>query len=87
VNGRVARERSQEIRAVINAKRQAFLAAQVGLSLSALTLDESQEGARVALTTNYLQVALPGYEVPPNRLIDVQVGRAVAGKLFGYVVR
>jgi threonylcarbamoyladenosine tRNA methylthiotransferase MtaB len=87
VNGRVARERSQEIRAVITAKRQAFLAAQVGRSLSALTLDEAEEGARVALTTNYLQVALPGCEVPPNRLIDVQIGRAVAGKLFGYVGR
>jgi threonylcarbamoyladenosine tRNA methylthiotransferase MtaB len=87
VNGRVARERSQEIRAVINAKRQAFLAAQVGLSLPALTLDESQEGARVALTTNYLQVVLPGCEVLSNRLIDVQIGRAIDGKLFGFVER
>jgi threonylcarbamoyladenosine tRNA methylthiotransferase MtaB len=87
VNGRVARERSQEIRAVVNAKRQAFLAAQVGLSLPALTLDESQEGDRVALTTNYLQVVLPGYEVPPNQLIDVQIGRVVDGKLFGFVGR
>ena len=85
VNGRVARERSQEIRAVITAKRQAFLAAQVGRSLPALTLDETEEGARVALTTNYLRVALPGCEVAPNRLIDVQIGRAVAGKLFGYL--
>jgi threonylcarbamoyladenosine tRNA methylthiotransferase MtaB len=84
VNGRVARERSQEIRAVITAKRQAFLAAQVGRSLSALTLDEVEEGARVALTTNYLKVALPGLETPPNRLIDVHVGRAFSGQLFGY---
>ncbi|MGO8789561.1 MAG: tRNA (N(6)-L-threonylcarbamoyladenosine(37)-C(2))-methylthiotransferase MtaB [Terriglobia bacterium] len=85
VNGRVARERSQEIRAVINAKRQAFLAEQVGQSLSAVTLDEMEDGARVALTTNYLKVALPGSEVPPNRLIDVQIGRAVSGKLFGFM--
>ncbi len=86
VDGRVARERSQEIRAVINAKRQAFLAAQVGGSLSALTLDEAEDGARVALTTNYLQVALPGLEIAANRLIDVHVGRAFSGKLFGFMV-
>jgi threonylcarbamoyladenosine tRNA methylthiotransferase MtaB len=85
VNGRVARERSQEIRAVITAKRQAFLAAQIGQSLPALTLDEAEEGARVALTTNYLKVALPGLEVPPNRLVDVSIGRVTSGKLFGYL--
>jgi threonylcarbamoyladenosine tRNA methylthiotransferase MtaB len=85
VNGRVARERSQEIRAVINAKRQAFLAAQVGQSLPALTLDEVEDGARVALTTNYLKVALPGSEVPANRLVNVSIGRVTSGKLFGYV--
>jgi len=85
VNGRVARERSQEIRAVITAKRQAFLAAQVGRTLPALTLDEAKEGARVALTTNYLQVVLPGCEVPPNRLVNVSIGRVISGKLFGYV--
>ena len=85
VNGRVARERSQEIRAVINAKRQAFLAAQVGQSLPALTLDEVEDGARVALTTNYLKVALPGSEVPANRLVNVSIGRVTSGKLFGYI--
>jgi threonylcarbamoyladenosine tRNA methylthiotransferase MtaB len=85
VNGRVARERSQEIRAVIAAKRQAFLAAQVGRSVPALTLDEVEEGARGALTTNYLKVVLPSCEVSPNRLIDVAVGRITSGKLFGYV--
>jgi threonylcarbamoyladenosine tRNA methylthiotransferase MtaB len=85
VNGRVARERSQEIRAVINAKRQAFLAAQVGHRTPALSLEGREEGDSVALTTNYLKIALPGCDVPPNRLIDVQIGRAVSGKLFGYV--
>ncbi len=78
------RERSQEIRAVINAKHQAFLAAQVGQTLPALTLDETEDGARVALTTNYLKVALPDFEIPANRLIDVSIGRAHAGRLYGY---
>jgi len=85
VNGRVARERSQEIRAVINAKRQAFLAAQVGQSLPALTLDEVEEDARVALTTNYLKVTLPACGVSANRLVNISIGRVTAGKLFGYV--
>ncbi len=85
VNGRVARERSQEIRAIINAKRRAFLAAQVGRRTVALALDELEDGARVALTTNYLKVVLPGSDVPPNRLVDVQIARAVSGNLFGYV--
>jgi tRNA A37 methylthiotransferase MiaB len=85
VNGRVARERSQEIRAIINAKRQAFLAAQVGRRTVALALDELEDGARVALTTNYLKIVLPGCEVPANCLVDVQIARAVSGNLFGYV--
>ncbi|MGD1157019.1 MAG: tRNA (N(6)-L-threonylcarbamoyladenosine(37)-C(2))-methylthiotransferase MtaB [Terriglobia bacterium] len=84
VNGRVARERSQEIRAAMAAKREAFLAAQVGRCIPGLTLDEVEEGARVALTTNYLKVALPGSEVPANRLVDVWVGRTSSGQLFGY---
>ena len=85
VNGRVARERSDEIRAVIDAKRQAFLAAQVGRQLPAISLDETEKGARVALTTNYLKISLPGCDVPPNRLIDVTVGRVTSGELFGYL--
>ena len=84
VNGRVARERSQEVRAVIAAKRQSFLACQVGRSLPALSLHEEEEGARVALSTNYLKIVLPGSEVPPNRLIEVQIGREVAGTLYGF---
>ena len=84
VNGRVARERGKEIRAVIDAKHQAFLAAQVGRSLPALTLDETEEDARIALTTNYLKVLLPGGAIPANRLVHVQVGRFTSGKLFGW---
>lgn len=85
VNGRVARERGEEIRAVINAKRQSFLAAQVGRRLPAISLDEADDGCRVALTTNYLKIALPGCDVPPNRLVDVSVSRVAHSKLFGYV--
>jgi threonylcarbamoyladenosine tRNA methylthiotransferase MtaB len=87
VNGRVARERSQEIRSLLALKRQAFLAAQVGQRISALTLDEADQGARIALTTNYLRVALPGSDLQPNRLADVWIGRAQGGLPYGYPVR
>jgi len=84
VNGRVARERGQEIRAIVQGKRQAFLAAQIGCSLSAVTLDESAGGKRVALTSNYLKALLPGSHLPPNTLLDIRVGRVHDGLLCAY---
>ena len=84
VNGRIAKERSQEIRAVIDSKREAFVGKQMGKIVPAVTLDEIKEGARIALTTNYLKVTLPGREVPPNRLINAAIERVTDGQLFGY---
>ncbi len=84
VNGRVAHERGREIRHLIAAKRHAFHAAQVGRTLSALTLDETEDGVQVALTSNYLKVALPGSSIARNSLLDVQVGRADGNLLYGY---
>src|SRR5690348_5875557 len=85
VNGRVAHERGAEIRSLIAAKRRAFLASQIGHSLSALTLDESEDGAPTALSSNYLKVALPGSDIPPNTLVDIQVGRTDGNILYGFV--
>jgi threonylcarbamoyladenosine tRNA methylthiotransferase MtaB len=84
VNGRVARERAQEIRALLTRKRQAFLQAQIGCKLSALTLDDSESGERVALSSNYLKIVLPGSNLPPNTLLDIYVGRVHEGLLFGF---
>ena len=84
VNGRVAHERAQEIRSLLAPKRQAFLQSQVGLKLSAITLDESQAGDRVALSSNYLKIVLPGLNLPPNTLLDIHVGRVHEGLLFGF---
>ncbi|MHB8655137.1 MAG: tRNA (N(6)-L-threonylcarbamoyladenosine(37)-C(2))-methylthiotransferase MtaB [Terriglobia bacterium] len=84
VNGRVAHERGREIRDLIVEKRRAFHDAQVGRTLSALTLDETEDGAQVALTSNYLKVALPGSPITRNTLLDVQVGRADNNLLYGY---
>ena len=79
----VARRRSDEIRAVIRAKRQAFLSAQVGRTLSVLTLDETEKGGRAALSSNYLKIVLPASPIAPNTLVDVRVGRAYEGLLYG----
>jgi threonylcarbamoyladenosine tRNA methylthiotransferase MtaB len=84
VNGRVAHERAQEIRSLLSLKRQTFLQAQVGHKLPAITLDESATGDRVALSSNYLKIVLPGSNLPPNTLLDVQVGRVHEGLLFGF---
>ena len=84
VNGRVAHERAQEIRSLLALKRQAFLQSQVGRKLSAITLDESEAGDRVALSSNYLKIVLPGSNLPPNTLLDVHVGRVHEGLLFGH---
>jgi threonylcarbamoyladenosine tRNA methylthiotransferase MtaB len=84
INGRVARERAREIHGIVAEKRAAFLAAQVGREVSALTLDETSEGARIALSSQYLKVALPNCRVRANRLLEVWVGRASDGLLYGY---
>ena len=84
VNGRVAHERANEIRALLARKRQAFLQAQVGCDLSALTLDESQDGERVSLSSNYLKIVLAGSDLPHNTLVDVRIGRVHEGLLFGF---
>jgi threonylcarbamoyladenosine tRNA methylthiotransferase MtaB len=84
VNGRVAHERAQEIRSLVNRQRQTFLQAQVGRKLSAITLDVSEASGCVALSSNYLKIVLPGSNLPPNTLLDIQVGRVHEGLLFGF---
>jgi threonylcarbamoyladenosine tRNA methylthiotransferase MtaB len=84
VNGRVARERAQEIRSLLTRKRQTFLQAQVGRKLSAVSLHQSETGGRVALSSNYLKIVLPGSNFPPNALLDIQVERVQQGLLFGF---
>ncbi len=84
MNGRVAHERGRAIRELVAAKRRAFLAMQVGHSIPALTLSETSEGMRIALTTNYLKVGLPSSSFGENELLDVHIGRADGGLLYGY---
>jgi threonylcarbamoyladenosine tRNA methylthiotransferase MtaB len=84
LNGRVIHERGREVRRVMAQKRRGFLAAQIGRTLSVLTLDEAYDDMRVALSSNYLKVALPFSELRPNTLLDVSVGRVEEGILYAY---
>jgi len=84
LNGRVIHERGREVRALIARKRRAFLEAQIGRTLSVLTLDEVYENMRAALSSNYLKVALPFSDLPPNTLLEVSVGRVDEGILYAY---
>jgi hypothetical protein len=38
----------------------------------------------VALSSNYLKIVLPGANLPPNALLDIQVERVQQGLLFGF---
>ena len=73
LNGRISRERSREIRTTMAAKRAAFMKAQVGGTLSVVTLEENSGGTRFAVSSNFLKVALPGAGLAPNRLLDVGI--------------
>ncbi|MGH9401563.1 MAG: tRNA (N(6)-L-threonylcarbamoyladenosine(37)-C(2))-methylthiotransferase MtaB [Terriglobia bacterium] len=94
VNGRIAHERSAEIRAVIGRKRQTFLATQIGRTLSAVTLSGRAEradkadrgdGETTALSSNFVAISLPECRIGPNRLAEVRVNRAHEGRLYGIV--
>jgi threonylcarbamoyladenosine tRNA methylthiotransferase MtaB len=84
LNGRVIHERGREVRRVMAQNRRAFLEAQIGRTLSVLTLDEAHADMRVALSSNYLKVVLPFSDLPPNTLLDASVGRVAEGLLYAY---
>jgi threonylcarbamoyladenosine tRNA methylthiotransferase MtaB len=84
LNGRIVHERGQQMRALIARKRQTFLESQIGQTLSVVTLDQAEDGAREALSTNYLKVLLPQSDVAPNTILDVTIGRVHGGQLYGY---
>ena len=83
VDGRRIHERVRELKSLIAAERRRFLHAQIGQRLSTVVLHKVHEGAPLALSTNYLQVWLPGSQVAPNTLIDVVIGRVHEGRLVG----
>ncbi len=83
VDGRRIHERVREMKSSIAAKRSRFLQAQIGQRLSAIVMHKLRDGVCTALSTNYLQVSLPGIAAPPNTLLDVEIGRVYDGRLVG----
>lgn len=83
VDGRRIHERVRELKSLMASRRGAFLHAQIGHRLSAVVLHKLRDGAPMALSSNYLQVSLPGSAAAPNTLIDVAVGRVHDGRLVG----
>jgi hypothetical protein len=71
------------MKSLIANRRGRFLNEQIGRNLSAVVLHKSQDGAPTALSTNYLQISLPGSDVNPNTLINIAIGRVHEGRLVG----
>ncbi len=82
LNGRVIHERARHLLALGSSLKRKFMAAQEGRTLSVLTLDETHDGQRVALSANYLRVLLPQSAAPANQLLDVKIGGADEGFLY-----
>jgi threonylcarbamoyladenosine tRNA methylthiotransferase MtaB len=73
----IRRERTRILREWSEQRTRAFREAQAGRTLSAVTLEQP----RTALTTNFLRVELDR-EIPPNRLIDVQLTASIGAVQF-----
>lgn len=78
----VARERNQILREVAAHKKQAFLRAQVGMTVPAITLRSADGDFTEGLTENYLKMKIPGLHVP-NRWLGVPVSRIEGEWLIG----
>ena len=72
LDGRVIHERARELQRLSAAKHSAFMTSQVGRVLPALTLHQESPEGRVALSSNYLKLTLPGNGLPPNQLIEAR---------------
>ena len=83
IDGRRIHERVRELKSLIAIMRSRFLHEQVGQNLNTVVLHKTHEGSPLALSSNYLQVSLPGSDVAPNTLIDVAIGRVHDGGLVG----
>jgi len=83
LDGRRIHERVREMKSLIAAKRSRFLQAQIGQKLSAVVLHKAPDGVPSALSSNYLQISLPGSGVSPNTLVNVEIGRVHESGLVG----
>jgi threonylcarbamoyladenosine tRNA methylthiotransferase MtaB len=83
VDGRRIHERVRGMKSMIAKRRSRFLNEQIGRNLSAVVLHKTQDGVPTALSTNYLQILLPGSDVNPNTLVNIAIGRVHQGRLVG----
>ncbi|MGH9358023.1 MAG: tRNA (N(6)-L-threonylcarbamoyladenosine(37)-C(2))-methylthiotransferase MtaB [Candidatus Acidiferrales bacterium] len=81
IEGRIAHERASEIHGLIARKREQFLGAQIGRTLSAVTLGKSPRSRPEALSSNYLSCWLPGCDLPPNCMVNIRAQEMIGGGL------
>jgi threonylcarbamoyladenosine tRNA methylthiotransferase MtaB len=79
-----ARERNQVLREIADAKKAAFMQAQVGKVVEAITLRSGDDESTEALTDNYLKMRIPG-RLQSNRWIEARVKHAGVDVLEGQV--
>ena len=82
----IARERNLVLREIAVAKKAAFLQAQVGRSVEAITLRSGDNNVTEALTDNYLKMKIAG-RLESNRWIETRVERAQGEMLNGRVIQ
>src|SRR5467141_2534209 len=91
VPGAVIKRRARELRALGEAKANAFRQSQLGRTLRVLTLrssdsaDASQLDTTAALSTNYLKLRLSGI-YPPNNWLDVSISGETGTALVGETI-
>lgn len=74
-------QRARQLREISEVKRQRFAQRFLGKVRSAVTLSETQEGFRTALTDNYIEVRVPA-ELPANEILDLRLGHQEAGQIY-----
>ena len=74
--------RCREFREISGSKNSQFRRGFIGERLSALTLDQMEDGRRSVITANYLK-GLANPSLPPNRMVSLKVvGEDDAGRLI-----
>jgi len=76
----VRKRRNQILRELIAAKNLEFRRSLAGQSFDAVTLDSHENGARAALTGNYVRVRLEGPDPGPGQLVKVRIAEASAAE-------
>ena len=82
----IARERNAMLREIISEKKVAFMRAQTGSTVEAITLSACSDTFTEALTDNYLKMKIPG-RWQPNQWVKARIERAQEDSLDGLVLQ